>query len=92
MRRIGNLWERFISYKNLYEAFKKAFKGTDSIEADRFYYNLEYELVCIKNHLKKNTYKPDAYRFFTINDPKQRLISVAPFKRSCCASCINKCT
>jgi len=71
------------SFENLYEAFRKAYKGSGRTEeACRFHFHLEKELLQLKDELKKEVYRPAKYRYFKIFDPKERTISVAPF-RSC---------
>jgi retron-type reverse transcriptase len=81
MRRVGYLFEAVCSFENLYKAFKKAFKGTGRTpEACRFHFHLEKELLQLKEALKAGTYRPAKYRYFKIFDPKERTISVAPFR------------
>jgi retron-type reverse transcriptase len=41
--------------------------------------NLEENLVNIQNHLIWKSYRPGAYRYFTIHEPKERLIAALPF-------------
>ena len=45
-----------------------------------FNHNLEFELLRLQAELEERTYAPGAYRTFTINDPKTRLISAAPYR------------
>ncbi len=81
MKRIGNLFERVTSYDNLLMSFHLAMKGCGKTgEACRFFYHLEPELIRLRNQLVQETYRPGPYRYFTIYDPKERVIAVAPFR------------
>ena len=81
MKRTGYLFETIYSFDNLYKAFKKAFKGSGRTpDSCRFHFNLENELLKLKNELESGIYQPEKYRFFKIFDPKERIISVAPFR------------
>jgi len=81
MKRKGYLFEKLYSFENLYAAFKKAFKGSGRTEeACRFHFHLESELLKLKEELKSDTYRPARYRYFKTFDPKERTISVAPFR------------
>lgn len=80
MRRVGNLWERFLSFENLYRAWKLAFASTKSPESYAFSFHLEKELFSLQEELAGQTYIPGNYRYFTVSDPKTRIISVAPFR------------
>ena len=80
MRRVSNLWEGFISFENLYRAWKRAFASTKSSESYAFSFHLEKELFTLQEKLASQTYMPGDYRYFTISDPKKRVISVAPFR------------
>ncbi|MBN2374713.1 group II intron reverse transcriptase domain-containing protein [bacterium] len=81
MKRTGCLFKSFCSFGNLYFAFKKAFRAAGaSEEACRFCFNLETELLKLKDDLEKGAYSPARYRYFKIFDPKERTISVAPFR------------
>ncbi len=81
MKRIGNLFDTLCGFDNLHAAFKKAWRGCGrSDEACRFFFHLETKLLQIQKELMDGSYQPAAYRYFTIHDPKERLISVAPFR------------
>jgi len=80
MRRIGNLRETFLSFSNLYAAWKKAFKSTKTAEAYEYSFHLERNLFALQAELGSGSYLPGAYRYFSITDPKKRIISVAPFR------------
>ncbi|MEW6267648.1 MAG: reverse transcriptase/maturase family protein [Thermodesulfobacteriota bacterium] len=81
MRRTGYLFDKIISFENLYAAFVRAFSGTGrTAEACRFHFHLERELLQLQEELTAGTYQPGRYHYFTIYDPKERTISVAPFR------------
>lgn len=81
MQRIGNLFENFASYSNLHKAFKKAMKGSKGKgESVEYFFNMENVLIELKKEIESNNYEPSDYRYFTIYDPKERKIAVAPFK------------
>jgi len=80
MKRIGNLYEKVISFENLYKAFTKAKRGTKTLESATFFYNLEDELVNLHEELLTKVYKPVKYKYFKIYEPKEREISVAAFR------------
>ena len=81
MKRVGHLFEKICRFENLYLAFKKAFLGSGlNSEASRFSFHLERELLQLKRELESGVYQPGRYRYFTIHDPKERTISVAPFR------------
>lgn len=81
MKCTGYLFEGICSFENLHQAFKKAFKGSGRTqEACRFHFYLEKELLQLKEELEAGTYRPAKYRYFRIFDPKERTISVAPFR------------
>ena len=81
MKRAGNLFEAVCGFGNLYEAFKRSFRGSGrTAEACQFNFNLENELLRLKEELRTGLYRPARYRYFKIFDPKERTISVAPFR------------
>lgn len=81
MKRTGYLYESICRYDNLYAAFKKAFRGSGrTVDACRFNFHLEGELLGLKREMEEGRYCPARYRYFMIQDPKERVISVAPFR------------
>lgn len=81
LQRVGGLFEQVISFENLYFAFRKAAKGAKGkLPSERFFYFLETELYNLKLELENNAYKPAPYHYFTVYEPKERKISVAPFR------------
>jgi retron-type reverse transcriptase len=78
---MSELYQSITSFQNLCTAFKKAFIGKKSNpEAAEFYLNLEKNLFKLREELLNKTYTPGKYRYFEIRDPKERLISAAPFR------------
>ncbi|MEO5358732.1 MAG: reverse transcriptase domain-containing protein [Nitrospirae bacterium YQR-1] len=81
MKRTGNLFNPITDFRNLYIAFKKAFKGTNRTEEClAFHFNMEKELLQLQKELKEKSYKPGEYKNFKIYEPKERIISVALFR------------
>ncbi|MSR59511.1 MAG: RNA-dependent DNA polymerase [Planctomycetaceae bacterium] len=81
MKRYGNLWPRMISFENLLRAALDARRGKrfrPSVVA--FEFRLEDELWKLHDELQAGTYRPGAYRSFRIFEPKERLISAAPYR------------
>lgn len=76
-----NFYPQIYDLFNLWQAFVKASKGRrghPSIAA--FEYNLEAELIRLRDELQDETYLPGGYRSFTVHEPKRRKISAAPFR------------
>jgi len=81
LKRESHLFEEVFSFDNLYRAFGKAFKGSGRTpESCKFHFNLERELLDLREGLAGGTYVPTPYRYFKVYDPKERTISVAPFR------------
>jgi retron-type reverse transcriptase len=77
MRRTGGLKEQFLSFENLYEAYKKAYRATKNYA---FAFHADRELLRLQDDFINGRYVPGEYRYFTITDPKTRVIAVAPFR------------
>jgi RNA-directed DNA polymerase len=81
MKTYNNLFEKIYSFENLHLAYLKARKGKRyRKEILNFSYNLEKNLLQIKEELKSQTYQHGKYREFTICDLKKRYIKAAPFR------------
>lgn len=80
MKTYKNLYPQIYDFDNLHRAYLKARHAKrykrDVMEFSR---NLEENLVNIHNHLIWKSYRPGAYRYFTIHEPKERLIAALPF-------------
>ncbi|MBQ1863836.1 MAG: hypothetical protein II150_04520 [Thermoguttaceae bacterium] len=81
MRRVGGLIEQIASPDNLREAWLKTVRGK-RLEPSvlRFRENLNENLREIGEDLRFGTYRWGNYRSFTIFDPKERVIQVAPLR------------
>lgn len=81
MKRIGNLYEQICSYDNLFNAYIKARRNKRfRPEVIEFFYNLEDNLLTLRDELLNRTYTQGNYRQFTVYEPKIRQISALPFR------------
>ena len=80
MQRVGFLYEKVYSFENLYIAYKKSIKGTKNRESKEWGFNYERNILKLKKELKEESYIPNKYRYFILDDPKKREISVASFR------------
>lgn len=81
MKKYYNLYENITSFKNLLQASQKAKKGKRSIEyVCKYEFNLENELLELRNELLNKKYDPGKYKEFNIYEPKKRMISAAPYR------------
>lgn len=81
MKSYGGYWQEVVSFGNLYRAMKNAASGARRTgEVTRFICDAEMELLRLKADLVSGEYRPGKYRVFWIKDPKERLISAAPFR------------
>lgn len=80
MKRHGQLWQRLVSFENIWAAYRKAIRGKGMKPYTlNFTNNLEHHLLALQDALVQGTYHPGAYRTFYIFEPKKRMISAAPF-------------
>jgi RNA-directed DNA polymerase len=81
MKRHNHLFEQITDCQNLLAAFYKARKGKrKNANVAVFEARLEWELLALREELRSGTYQPGKYRTFLIRDPKERMISAAPFR------------
>ena len=81
MKTVKNLYPKIYSFDNLLLASKKAQKGKrykNNVTA--FHFKLEENLLLLQQELHNKTYLPGNYRTFQIYDPKERMISAAPYR------------
>ncbi len=82
MKRQGRLIEQIAGLENLQLAFYKAQRGkagkTEVIEYGK---NLQTNLANLQRQLQTGDVEIGNYRYFTIYDPKERLICAAPFSQ-----------
>ena len=80
-KRVQNLFESVVDFEHLHKSAWQARRGiTLNSDTARFFYELESNLLTIQHELIEQTYKPQSFRSFVIQDPKVRLIQAAPFR------------
>ena len=81
MKRFGGLFPEIVAFANLIAAGRRASRGkAGSPEVVHFLRNLEIEVLQLERELVSGSYRPGSYTTFIISDPKQRQITVAPFR------------
>jgi len=81
LKRHKNLYDDVCDFENLLLSARKAQQGKrGNPRVQTFNHRIETELLTLQEELQAQTYRPGAYRTFTINDPKTRMISAAPFR------------
>ncbi len=81
MKTYKHLYPRICAFDNLLLAFEKARRHKRMKPyVSEFEYALEHNLLRLQEDLLAETYQPGAYHNFQIYEPKQRLISAAPFR------------
>lgn len=80
MKRYGNLWQRLISYENLYLAYTKAREGRGNLESvKRFEKDIEGNLKKLQQDLINHNFTTANYNTRIIYEPKKRVIYILPF-------------
>lgn len=80
-RKPDDLFERFACFDALRIAARKAVKGKRKKPgAAAFFANLERELLLLERRLRDASYRPGRYVEILVHDPKERLVSAAPFR------------
>lgn len=80
MKRQGQLIERIADFENLLLAYYKAKTGkTGKAEVIEYGKHLQYNLQDLQRQILNSCVKTGNYRYFTIYDPKKRLICATPF-------------
>jgi retron-type reverse transcriptase len=81
MKRHGNLFASVCDFDNLLRAARKAEKGKRFRSSCRsFNLDLEKNLLSLQRELKDKIYRPGCYHHFKIYEPKERVISAAPYR------------
>jgi hypothetical protein len=81
VKRVGGLFERVASFENLLAAYERAAKGKRKRPAvAAFFRTREEEIGRLHRELLEGRWRPGGFREFTIFDPKERAISVPPFR------------
>lgn len=76
-----SLQERLCSWENIRLAYQNASRGKRGREATAaFELLLADNLLELQGELSDQTYRPGGYSSFYIHEPKNRLISAAPFR------------
>jgi retron-type reverse transcriptase len=76
-----NLFPAIYDFAALEAAYRLARRGKrDRPEVQRFEQNLEGELIQLQNELIWGTYRTSPYHFFTVHEPKERLVAALPFR------------
>ena len=80
MKRAGNLMEKIQDLDNLYLAYFKSKRGKSQMR-DVVHYerHLEENLQTLQHQLRTGLVETGPYHYFTILDPKERLICAAAF-------------
>ena len=78
----NNLWDEFVSFRNLYKAYEQARSGghREDTQVIRFTDNLETNLINLQNHLIWGSWRPDPVYSFKVFEPKERLIQAPSFR------------
>lgn len=75
------LWGEIISLENLMEAACNAMRGKRSLPpAAAFFARWEDECVDLARELDSGEWRPGAYHYFAIHEPKERIVAAAPFR------------
>jgi len=81
MKTFKQLYHQIYDFANLLQAFRNARKGKkNKRNVAAFEWQLEDNVLQLQQELQNKTYQPGAYRTFKIYDPKERMISAAPFR------------
>lgn len=81
MKSYKNLWQKFVSFNNLYSAYLLAKKSKPrSFEITNYFFNYEKELFSLQKSLITNTCVLGPYSTFKIYKPKERTIKFVSFK------------
>jgi retron-type reverse transcriptase len=80
-KRHDGLFERIANFRALKAAAQRAILGKRRKPgASAFYANLERELLRLERELNAGGYRPGKYVEILVRDPKERLVSAAPFR------------
>lgn len=81
MKTYKNLFTQITSFENLLLAARNARKGKRfHRKVTEFDFQLERNLFQLQEELENKSYRPGPYRSFMIHDPKERMISAAPYR------------
>jgi len=81
MKRHKHLFEQVCSWDNVLAASREALRGKRrGAAAARFFLEWEKEVVALVEELRTGSYRHGPYHYFTIHEPKERLVAAAPFR------------
>lgn len=81
MKRVGQLTEQIASLDNLYLAFAKACRGKQrKNEVLLFRRSFDDQIAALRSEILAGQLSVGNYHYFTIHDPKERVICAAPFR------------
>jgi retron-type reverse transcriptase len=81
VKRHKHLWEKVASPENLLEAAGDALRGKRGKRAGAAFFQVwEKEVVRLARELDEVSYRPGEYHYFTIHEPKERVVAAAPFR------------
>ena len=81
MKRVGCLMQQIASLDNLFLAYQKACRGKQrKAEVLRFAAQFDDNMQRMRQQLLDGTVPMGNYHYFTIHDPKERIICAAPFE------------
>lgn len=80
-RTYNTLWPQFLEWSNWRLAYQRC-RRRKRFQPAAVAFDFEWEagLSQLRRELAEGTYQPGTYRHFTIHEPKERLISAAPFR------------
>ncbi len=80
-RRQSQLFDSFANFEALRAAAKRAVRGKRRKPgASAFIANLEKEILRLERELRDGSYRPGEYMTIRVRDPKERIVSAAPFR------------
>ncbi|MBK7963826.1 MAG: RNA-dependent DNA polymerase [Bdellovibrionales bacterium] len=81
MKRLANLYPKIVTFENLLLAAKRATRGKKAKNSViSFAFNLENELILLKQQLESHSYRPRPYSQFEVKEPKVRKICSSDFR------------
>lgn len=81
MKRHKHLWDKVAGLNNLMEAAEDALRGKRGKRAGAAFFQIwEKEVVRLARELDEGSYRPGEYHYFTIQEPKVRVVAAAPFR------------
>ncbi len=81
MKRVGYLIDKIADLDNLYEAFRLACRGKQrKAEVLKFRKDLDKNLYILRKQILSGDVRVGNYHYFTIHDPKERIICAADFR------------